>query len=141
MRPFPLHLLQPLPGRIEGPPGDVSITVPLEPFRLPGRDESFQTSVRLDAIDLPDSEPAELAGKVFTFPVNPEDGYIDGSIYVASAHHPCDVTMLRFGRCRDGGVDVEIEAAIDFDFEGLDDYGKTPWSFRTFLAPPDKSRC
>ena len=46
-----------------------------------------ETSIRLDGIDLP-SNPKALAGRTCDFPVNPEDGYIDGSIYFFAAHHP-----------------------------------------------------
>lgn len=77
-----------------------SIEIPLEPFSAddefdpatfrpgPAGPEIIDTAIVLDFIKLPAEELTELSQRTFTFPVNPEDGYIDGSIYLIAAHCP-----------------------------------------------------
>jgi len=109
--------------------------VPIEPFSLPDDDEEIETALILEGIALPSVDLFDLAGKRFDFPVNPALGYIDGSISVSHAHHPVDVKALRFGELADGKLSVEIEAAIDFGFEGFNDYGRTVWTCSTSVSP------
>ena len=59
---------------------------------------------------------------------------IDGSIYLSHAHHPVDVTTIRFGEVAEGALSVEIEAVLDLEFEGLDDYERTPWTLHSFVG-------
>ena len=72
-----------------------NISIPIAPFSLGG--ESVATSFELEAIDFGTQSIAELANNTFSFPVNPEEGYIDGSIYLTNVHNPVDVTEIAFG--------------------------------------------
>ena len=107
--------------------GDVSITILMKPF-LRGMDV-VDTSIRLDGIDLPSNRLSDLAGKSFAFPANPEDGYIDGSIYLDNRHHPVDVTALSFNRSRDGDLTLVVKGVYVFELEGLDGLSNTPFTF------------
>ncbi|TOB46260.1 hypothetical protein CGK04_24510, partial [Vibrio parahaemolyticus] len=64
---------------MSGVDGDVSLEIGIEPFELSLDDysEKIETVISLNGINLP-TELNELAGRTFTFPVNPDDGYIDG---------------------------------------------------------------
>jgi hypothetical protein len=64
----------------------------------------------------------ELSGRWLRFPINPAEGYIDGSIYLANVHNPVDVTALRFGPVSNGSVHVDVEAEFLFEFE------RSPWA-------------
>ncbi|GAA0582806.1 hypothetical protein [Actinomadura livida] len=84
--------------------GTWHITIPLEPFSADdeyepatfrpgdGGPELVKTEISLDHIHLSATELTGLSQRTFTFPVNPEDGYIDGSIYLVASHCPVDVT-------------------------------------------------
>ncbi|NUO76070.1 MAG: hypothetical protein HOQ32_08650 [Lysobacter sp.] len=124
--------LKPRHAILSGAPGDVSITILLRPFLREG--EIVDTSIRLDGIDLPSNLLRDLAGKSFDFPVNPDDGYIDGSIYLESAHHPVDVTSLNFSAARDGSLTLIVKGVYVFDFEGLDDLERVPFTLAAAVS-------
>ncbi len=90
---FPIEKLKFTSATISGVDGDVSLEIGIEPFELSldGYSEKIETVISLDGINLP-IEPNELTGRTFTFPINPDDGYIDGSVYFFSAHSPVDIT-------------------------------------------------
>ena len=92
-----------------------NIEIPVEPFRY--RRKLQKTSVRLEFIEFPVDDWRELAGTEFTFPVNPEPGYIDGSLYLDSAHNPADITLVRFGRLGKKTLPIALEGVIDFTQE------------------------
>lgn len=69
-----------------------------------------------------------MAGKTFEFPVNDEES-IDGSIYLDDRHHPVDVTQMRFVQSRDEGLKIIVSGTYIFEFEGLDDFQNTPFTF------------
>ena len=108
------------------------IRVPLKPFALEGA--TIETSVRLDFVRLPATDLDALSHRTFDFALNPDEGYIDGSIYMDGAHHPVDVSKIAFGRAVDDTIHAAFTSVIDFAFEGLSDFGKTPWSFETEIA-------
>lgn len=126
---FPVELLQPCVASLSGEAGNASLTVPLRPFEWEGG--RVETEIRLDGIDLPSVKAADLAGRVFHFPLNDERAtldtpYIDGSLYLDSVHHPVDITVLDFAAA-DGGVTVEMRGVYCFAYEGLADYDDTPF--------------
>lgn len=98
MQDFPIEKVVYSKSILSGNAGDVSIEIFLSRFELEsdGYTESVQTSIRLEGINIPNN-PDELEGRKYVFPVNPTDGYIDGSIYFFSAHNPVDVTSIKFG--------------------------------------------
>jgi hypothetical protein len=134
MSKFPTALLTPDRGAIFGQTGDAAIEVPIKPFSLPGQEGLCVTSLILEGIGLSTLDLAQLAGTSYKFPVNPAPGYIDGSIYLSHAHHPVDVTTIRFGEVAEGALSVEIEAVLDLEFEGLDDYERTPWTLHSYVG-------
>ncbi len=117
---------------LAGTPGNVSIQILMAPFLE--NQEIVDASIHLDGIDLPSSMLKDLAGKSFEFPVNPHDGYIDGSIYLDNAHHPVDVTSLSFSRSRDGQLKLIVQGIYVFDFEGLNDLGNIPFTLATVVS-------
>jgi hypothetical protein len=80
--------------------------------------EPVDTSLRFDHIALP--EPLETyVGQTVSFPVNPEEGYIDGSMYLRSAHNPVDISAIRFVAIKEDVIIVELTMDFVFDFEGI----------------------
>jgi hypothetical protein len=136
MRDFPVEKLKPLPGRLSAGPVGLSIEIPLVPFTLDG--ELVQTSIYLGGVSLPSPDVLKLAGQTFSFPVNPTPGHIDGSAYVQHAHHPVDVTSIRFGRADGDAVETALDLLFVFEFEGLDDYQNTSWTLMTRLSNSQK---
>ncbi|MBE1531256.1 hypothetical protein [Actinomadura algeriensis] len=104
--------------------GTWSIEIPLEPFSAddeyepetfrPGQagPELVETEFSLDFISLPTEHLTALSARTFTFPVNPEDGYIDGSIYLVGTHNPVDVTRIAFGETRGDEVRATLHAEL-----------------------------
>ena len=137
MQEFPIDKLMPLLGHLWGLKDGLCITVPLQPFSLVtemDRGEiTFETSLKLHEVKLPSDCFEILAGQTFTFPANPEDGYIDGSIYIEHAHHPVDITTIRFGSFVGNVVEVELEGDLNLEFEGLGNFANSHWVCRTHL--------
>lgn len=71
------------------------IRVILEPFVF--NTETYETTIRLDGVEGLDDRLLHSAGKRMLFPINPQSGYIDGSIYFHGRHHSVDVYELEFG--------------------------------------------
>lgn len=115
---FPIQKFKPLHAKISGVNGDVSIEIFFKLFELNLEDysEVFDSSIRLDGIDIPIG-PNELQNKSYGFPVNPEDGYIDGSIYFFSSHNPVDVTQLEFGKIAENKLPIKLCTEWVLEFE------------------------
>ena len=75
----------------------------------------------------------ELSGASLKFPVNPTEGYIDASIYLANVHNPVDITALRFGPVNELTVQVWVEAELLFEFE-RSHWANCKVEFQTTLA-------
>jgi hypothetical protein len=123
MRNFPVELLKPLPGVFFDDELGIDIEVPFSTFTLD--DELVETSMRLDGVSLPTTDLQVLSGQVFHFPVNPDPGYIDGSIYIEHAHHPANVTSILFGLAEGDSIEAKFQVRFLFEFEGLGDYSNT----------------
>jgi len=125
---FPIEKLKFTSATITGIDGNISLEVGVKPFELSldGYSENIETVIRLDTINLP-KELGELTGKSFTFPVNPDDGYIDGSIYFFAAHSPIDVTEIKFGEVVNGKLPVTFETAwvLEFELTGFKNFNTT----------------
>ena len=100
------------------------IEIPLEPFQFDGGIQ--RTKVRLDFIRLPVSDWRDVQGHEYRFPVNPKQGYIDGSVYLGNVHIPADVTLIRFGQLLDRVIVAELEIHFDLEVEGPRELGKVP---------------
>ena len=126
MKEFNPDLLIPLQGELKarifqneslGIPPTLfwDIEIPLKPFSLEGK--TVNTTIILNFIRIPVSSITELSGKDFVFPVNPEEGYIDGSVYIRNAHHPVDITKLFFGEIENGKIPVSFSYDVLFEYE------------------------
>ncbi len=135
-------MLKPLHGRLSShifenkslniaPTVVFDIELPLEKFEFDG--EETDTSVRMERIRFKVDGWRELAGREFRFPVNPESGYIDGSVYLGAAHNPADVTRIKFGELSGNRLSAEIDIQFDFEYEGLDELGKPRYTWRVTL--------
>jgi hypothetical protein len=109
-----------------------SIEVLLRPFQL--NDQTIDTSIRLDGIDLPSLQLAQLVGRSFEFPINPDPAAIDGSVYIDGAHHPVDVNSIRFEKSSDNSAVVVIKAMLVLEFEKLANYCNTPITLGVRIA-------
>lgn len=111
-----------------------SIHVGLDAFTLNGA--SVCTSLRLDQIILPSQSLSELAGQRLQYPLNPEEGYIDGSIYINGEHYPVDVAELRFGNVEGCYFELRIVGVLVLENEGLFDYANTAFELVCRLRMP-----
>jgi len=91
------------------------IDIPLEPLTFDGKTE--RTSVQMDFIRFAVPSWRQLPGREFRFPVNPEEGYIEGSIYLAHAHHPADTTRIAFGDLHENVIAASVDITFDFTLE------------------------
>jgi len=133
---FPSRLLVPTSAVLSGSPGEHSIEIYLDEFELDG--ETIDTSFRFDWIDGLPASLNDCVGRRFVFPMNPDDGYVDGSIYLVHAHHPAHLTRLSFEE-RGGRVFARFEIQVQFSFEGLQDasgaeYGDFDMNIRVPIA-------
>jgi hypothetical protein len=113
-----------------------SVVIPIETFSYAG--ETQNTSATLEFIDFGVQSWRELPEREFTFPKNPEDGYIDGALYLHGAHNPADTTRIRFGALREDFVlPTFLDIEFDFTQEGLDDLGtiSVAWNVDLVLDP------
>ena len=94
------------------------IEISLKPFII--GEETVETSIDLGFIDLKISELKEIENRTFHFPINPEKGYIDGSVYLFDVHNPFDVKQITFGKFKDNMIEATFLFNIDFEFEGND---------------------
>lgn len=107
--------LTPIAGSIQLYNGLYDIRIDLSPFELDG--EIVKTAIRLERINFPASSISNLSHKTFDFPVNPIDGYIDGSIYLRHVHNPVDVTKIAFTDFDGESIEAEFRMKILFEFE------------------------
>ena len=108
------------------------IEIPVEPFDY--GDSTHRTSLRLDFIELPVRSWRELKGREFSFPTNPDPGFIDGSLYLDGAHNPADVTLIRFGEPNTDVVPIAIKGSLDFTIEGPEELGVVALDWTTELT-------
>ena len=119
MKTFPKDKILPIEGNLSNIDDYISLEIILKPFELSIDDysEDVETSIRLDGINIP-SNPNLLEEKEFNFPINPNEGYIDGSIYFFAAHNPVDVTKMTFGKIKDNKLPVTMYTNWVLEFEG-----------------------
>jgi hypothetical protein len=104
--------------------GGVLIEVGFEPFILPdptdsdGAQLAFGSPLEADFVPLFTTDPAKLQNSVFDFPTNPDEGYIDVSVYFAHAHNPVDITRMEFGSLIDGDILLTFTSRWLVSFEG-----------------------
>ncbi len=121
----PVKLLQARHAILAGEPSSASIEILLKPFILDG--DLIDTSIRLDGINLPSCKLSDLASQTFTFPLNPDGDYIDGSVYWNSRHHPVDVSSLSFIVSRRGQLTLLVKACFNLLAQEGEDFVSTPF--------------
>ncbi|SGZ09866.1 hypothetical protein [Moritella viscosa] len=128
MEDFPIQVISATKATMKGSSGNVSLEIELVPFELKIDDysESVKTSIRLEGIKIPIAS-SELEGREFLFPTNPEEGYIDGSVYFFAAHSPVDVTKITFGKAESGKLlaTIESEWVLEFERTGYKNFSHT----------------
>jgi hypothetical protein len=134
MKEFPLYVLETLQGTLNAMIFENSfinlpktlffkIEIPLKPVDMHKlcediTDKYYQTSFQLDWIKLNIKNLKDLENKTFTFPINPETGYIDGSVYLFDVHNIIDVTSISFGEFNNQKIPFKTTLRIDFELEG-----------------------
>jgi hypothetical protein len=113
---FPFDRLTSRGGTISRNGDWFSIEIPFEEFEA--GNEVIETSIRLDGMQFGIRDLQELGGRIFTFPVNPEEGFIDGSMYFLGAHNPVDVIAIRFGAVMGKTLAATFTMRFLFEFEG-----------------------
>lgn len=118
----------------------INITIELQPISIDGEIE--ETEIQLDFIRVPFRSFSDIENKTFSFPINPDDGYIDGSIYLFEDHIPVDVTNIMFetfsGNCINANFIGEVnflEAGYEIPNCSFDI--NVELSFRNIFIPPD----
>ncbi|MFT6835395.1 MAG: hypothetical protein ACJA0H_001433 [Francisellaceae bacterium] len=119
MEAFPKEKIVTNGGSLSFDKRKASIKIELMPFEYHGS-ETVETEILLEGIKLPVEDFESLQGNTYIFPVNPEDGYIDGSLYLEHAHHPVDVTKIIFGKLKGSMLEATIEGTVALSFEGLE---------------------
>jgi len=119
MEAFPKEKIVTNGGALSFDKRKASLKIHLMPFEYHGS-ETVETEILIDGIELPVESLESLQGNTYVFPVNPEDGYIDGSVYLEHAHHPVDVTKIIFGKLKGSKLETIIEGTVALSCEGLE---------------------
>ena len=101
--------------------GSISMDFAFEYFELEGQDGeavSFDSSIRADLVHLPIADLKSLQNQGFDFPINPDDGYIDASVYICHAHNPVDISRIEFGALEGDVVRLKVFSRWLMEFEG-----------------------
>ena len=96
-----------------------SIEVGLNTFEID--DEVIDTSLILDSISFDINDLKELENRSFNFPLYPETGYIDSSVYILWTHHPVSVSKITFGKIDNGYIAVSIDYSIEYLHSNVQD--------------------
>lgn len=121
---FPIEAVRFEPGTFNFDPTGAEMIIPVHgtfPVFEP-RAEEVRTKIVATFDPLPVHTIQDFSGASLEFPVNPDEGYIDASIYLANVHNPVDITALRFGPVTDCAIQVWVEAKFLFEFE------RSPWA-------------
>jgi hypothetical protein len=90
----------------EGAYLEYSSHIKLKPFYL-GSLEDY-SSIGFDSLKLPVKSFKEIENSSFTFPINPEKGYLDSSIYISNEHRWFDITEIQFGEIKDNTISARF---------------------------------
>lgn len=129
-KPFNYDLIVPKYGKINGLifendyvkiPMTLFYTIEVELEDLKIDDEVIGTSLILDSIIFEINDLKELENKSFDFPMCPETGYIDASVYIFWTHHPVSVSKITFGKIDNGYIAVSIDYNIEYLHSNVQD--------------------
>lgn len=114
--------------------GEVLVSATLSfPVRIGHAGEEEDAEIILPDIAFQVTAPEAVYGRAFAFPINPNDGYIDGSVYYAGVHNPVDCDQITFLSAIGSSVSLKIHCVIDFAFEGPQELGKQEETFMVEL--------
>ncbi len=91
------------------------IIIPISKFIF--ENQIIDTSIHLTQVALL-NDLSNCIDKTFNFPINPNQGYIDGSVYLAERHNPVDVSEIKLINIEKNKLTAEISMFFDFEFEG-----------------------
>ncbi|SBS27030.1 hypothetical protein MSP8887_00522 [Marinomonas spartinae] len=125
-----------------GLPMTLFLSISIDLDELEFQNETEETCIQLDFIKIHFKSFSDLQNKEFEFPINPEDGYIDGSVYLDSQHIPVDVTKISFCSFDGDNIKAKIFGIVLFDNCGYKDPNQefdleTTLRFENILIPPD----
>ncbi|WP_136635884.1 hypothetical protein [Pseudooceanicola onchidii] len=114
--------IKPVAARLYPAHGDWSLDIDFAPFdvEVDGKFERFEYPFRGEAVELKTDDPMVFVGQTLDFPRNPEDGYIDGSVYFHHAHNPVDITRLTFAQDAGGSLRLAVDSTWVMSFEQSD---------------------
>ncbi len=90
--------------------------LPVAKFTLD--DKVINTDIAFVSFEL-DNDLLSYIGKSVSFPVNPEEGYVDGSMLLRDAHNPVDIHQITFVNIEDNVITVELDAEFLFEYEDI----------------------
>ena len=108
--------IKPLSASMTGSVWDgdqVHFNMQIEVAEFTFRDSTHPGPVMLESIDFGVMDWKELANREFTFPRNPEDGYVDGGLALLWEWIPADLLKIVFGDA--GTSSIPATLTIDFD--------------------------
>ena len=78
----------------------------------------FDAPICAELFHLPSANVRDLQGQIFDFPLNPNEGFIDASIYFRGAHNPIDISRIEFGVLSQNHVPMRVTSRWIMTFEG-----------------------
>ena len=131
MKSFPPEAFAPLNGKLtqliyENPDRGVAprlefaLEIPFEPFELDDEEEEVTTALWISGIRPEVKSFRELAGQALGTSALTGS---EGSVRLFHAMNPVELSELRFEAVGDGTVEVELQADIDFELDGDEEYG------------------
>ncbi|ODC03506.1 hypothetical protein BFW38_08050 [Terasakiispira papahanaumokuakeensis] len=125
-----------------GLPMTLFLSISIDLDELEFQNETEETCIQLDFIKIHFRSFSDLQDKEFEFPVNPEERYIDGSIYLDSQHIPVDVTKISFCSFDGNNIKAKIFGMVLFDHCGYKEPNQefdleTTLRFENIFIPPD----
>lgn len=94
------------------------INIPLKPFDsgLEYEEQPVQTDISIEWINLQLENPDDLDNVSLE---SSKNNQVECSIYVGSAHNPCDIKKLTLNKVDSEKYKIEGELFVDFEHEGV----------------------
>jgi hypothetical protein len=90
----------------------------VDPTDAVGAQLAFDAPLRADFTQLLATDLTKLQNRIIDFPTNPEDWFIDASLYFSNVHNPIDITRIEFGSVVSGGILLTVTSHWLMSFEG-----------------------
>jgi hypothetical protein len=109
------QLLHPTRGSLHFLGGRASLSIEMSPFTIDKKD--VEATLEFD-LGIEVTSPTNLAKHHYDFPSNPEEGYVESSIYIWSVHNPIDLHSITFAQIDGQYITSTMEMTFVFEFEG-----------------------